>query len=847
MIKKFLKISLLVILLGFLSMGVADSSNRSKKDKEKNKEKAKVTSIYDKLFKEKSKLDTRKGAFTIHKYEDKVFLEMPLSLMSRDYLLSSYISKSSNPFLLGEEASSNRYITIDKTDSLIVFKEPSANVLCDKTDSNQVKAMKLSGGGSIIKTFPIKGYGKDSSSVIFEATDFFKFDSENVINLSGKEYVSIINISSAKVKSNASFLEGVDAFPGSVLIRNTSTAELSLSVIGFALEDKPVVSLSISTYLVLLPENKAKSRIANEDVGTGIIPFLDYRNIDDVNYKYYVTRRDLSKDGTLTFYVDPNIPDTWMKAITDAGEEWNKEFRNLDLGTPVKVARYPKDTLFKAEDPMVNTISFDNYKGQSINIFNITDPRDGQIFSTKISLSRDFAGYVRSRGAIPMAAVDARFRTFFIPDDLICEGLKAVSLTAFGYALGLSANLAGSYAYSPEQICSPKFTQENGFVGSIMDGCMYNILAQPGDKEKGVVLCVDKIGPADKFALKYLYKPIEGDEQKTLDKWVKELESHPEARYSTAMYTAMEDPRAKYSDLGNDPFKNAELVTNNIKFFAENAHKWYNDDKITDSYKESLLNGVFHEFYNNTLWPLFSYIGGIYLETPRAESNLKPFVSVPKDLQKKIVKEIISRCDDLNWLDANKEFLQFAGPNNNVRGWFYDNGYPIYSLMSRLRLMTLSTMHSDDPYTQSELLKDIENYIFKEVRNGQKMPQNKIILAETYLNGLVNASPAIKEIQKQNKGKKRQVTTAIDENYIKFLLADKRGNSYIHTNIEGAKNIRMRNDIYFYQSKDLSPECFMMLASARGLFLKAQRNGAGDEHYKDKISYYLNFIDKILE
>lgn len=832
---------------GCLSIGIADASSRSKKDKDANKSKPTAVSAYDKLFKDKSKLDTRRGAFSIHKYEDKVFLEMPLSLMDRDYLLSSHIAKSSNPFLLGDESSSNKYITIEKSDSIILFKEKASNVLYNRADSNQLKAMQLSGEGCIIKTFPIKGYVKDSTSVIFEATDFFKFDSENVIDMGGREYISIINISSAKVKSNASYLDGVEAFPTSVLVKNTSTAELSLSVIGFAIEDKPIVSLSISTYLVLLPENKVKTRIANEDVGTGLIPFLDYRNIEDIHYRYYATRRDLSKEDALTFYIDPNIPDTWMKAISSAGDEWNKEFQNLGLGRPLKVLPYPKDTLFKVSDPMVNIISFDNYKGQSINISNITDPRDGQIFSTKISLSRDFAGYVRSRGAISMSAVDERFRTFFIPDDLICEGLKAVSLTAFGYALGLSANLSGSYAYSPDQIRSPEFTRKNGFVGSVMDGCMYNVLAQPGDKEKGVVLCIDRIGPADKFALKYLYKPIEDNEEKTLELWVKELEKHPEARYSTPMFTALDDPRAKSSDLGNDPFMNVELVTNNIKFFAENAHKWYNDEKITGSYKESLVNGVFNEFYMNTLWPIFSYIGGVWLETPKESSSLKSFTSVPKELQKKVVQQILSRCDDLKWMDSNKEFLQFAGPNNNVSEWFYENGYPIYSLMSRLRLMTLSVLHSDEPYTQQDLLTDVENYIFKEVKSGSKMPEYKIGLAETYLNGLVNAAPAIKEIQNQKKGKKRGIAVAADGKDADLMLERLDRSSHIHTDIEGLEKVRMRNDIYFYQSKDLSPECFMMLESAKKLFLKAQRNGAGDEHYKEQISYYLEYIKQILE
>ena len=38
----------------------------------------------------------------------------------------------------------------------------------------------------------------------------------------------------------------------------------------------------------------------------------------------------------------------------------------------------------------------------------------------------------------------------------------------------------------------------------------YNIVAQPGDRERGVKLVADALGPYDYLAVEWLYKPVPG-------------------------------------------------------------------------------------------------------------------------------------------------------------------------------------------------------------------------------------------------------------------------------------------------------------------------------------------------
>lgn len=45
----------------------------------------KKKSVYDKLFKDKKKHTVNKGTITVHQYEDKIYLELPVELMGRDF------------------------------------------------------------------------------------------------------------------------------------------------------------------------------------------------------------------------------------------------------------------------------------------------------------------------------------------------------------------------------------------------------------------------------------------------------------------------------------------------------------------------------------------------------------------------------------------------------------------------------------------------------------------------------------------------------------------------------------------------------------------------------------------
>ena len=97
--KIFLVLLATLIVLPFASDACA-------KDKKKKKKKGetelvvsapKKLSAYEKLFKGKNVVTAKSDFITLHKVENKLYFEIPLKYMNRDFLLASTVTKVTSP------------------------------------------------------------------------------------------------------------------------------------------------------------------------------------------------------------------------------------------------------------------------------------------------------------------------------------------------------------------------------------------------------------------------------------------------------------------------------------------------------------------------------------------------------------------------------------------------------------------------------------------------------------------------------------------------------------------------------------------------------------------------------
>lgn len=787
------------------------------------------SSIYPKVFKKKGQLTQAVHQdLSLFLYGSKVYMEIPVSNFGKEYLISSTIAKSNIPMLVGSHANGQTMFVADRADTLITFSRPKPNYRIAPGDTTVAHAFALAGRGGVFRTAPIAAWKKDSTAVLVEVTAMLNASSKDILNLKGASYELGTSIIGCAVKSSLSYWDTVQAYPRCVCVVQQVNGKLSLggSLIG-ELAEKPTLQATLQTQITLLPDagKRMLPREANAHIGTRYVKYKDFRNLEDTKTGYYATRRNWHPGDTIIYYVDSLLTPSWQAAIRRAAEGWNDAFDKAGLGRPILLVSFPKDSTFSASDPLLNVIALANNSSQFVG-FNIPiDPRTGEILSAHIQVPRSLADDVLRNGVCKMAEVDKRYRHYQLPDDLICEVLQAKMLSAFGYSLGLSANLAGSAAYSIEQLRSPEFTQKNGITASVMDGQIYNYVTLPGDREKGVVLTFDRPGVCDDFVIKYLYTPDVSET--TLLAWVKSHEGDPRYFCGKRSMRFAADPRCQTFDMSNDPFQAARHMIQHYKYLAKHAPEWLPYDEMSDVDRMLFPEFVINDYFS-FLQTLTPYIGGVYQNEYLDGSQAPVTQSVPKSLQRKAVKQLLYEFTDVSWLDSNPAFFQTAGPSGDVGGWVRRKEFTMQlPMVYRLPYMDMSIDHSDDPYTQSQLIDDVAKYCFRSVRAGKRPTSAEIYGMYAFVSYLTASSDVLSEM---SKAKLKGAASLWSVN----------GAEPAHSGVEPA------SEIPYYHRTDLGPIVLQKLKEIRPLLVRA-KSLAATTYDKNKVQFAILTADRALK
>ncbi len=521
----------------------------------------------------------------------------------------------------------------------------------------------------------------------------------------------------------------------------------------------------------------------------------------------------------------------------------------------IRLTDYPRSKQFNANNRLINTIRFGNNTKATPSCNNLTDPRTGEILYSQITLPRNIANLIRRNGIMTLCDVDTRFCDYFLSEELIGEAIATYLMPILGQSLGLTTNYAGDKAYSPEELRSPEFTQENGISASVMARERYNYLARPGDKQRGVVLFSDRIGPYDKYAIKWLYAPIEGDEKATLNRWIQEREG--DARYfcGTKPNNYAYDPRCQAYTLGSDAIEALDAKFSHLKYIVENGDKWFDDEDIPQIYKELFPEYLFLEAYYQT-FGLTNYIGGVYLNFPVEGNRLPNFTPVPRSEQERYAKKLfeILTPESLSWMDSNLNFLRVGSDNATMSNMMLVN-LPAGTLAARKPLnMTLAIEKSENPYTVDDLWDTTFDYLLKEVRAADRVPKYKRGQIAQFLIGLIGVSPSLKANYKYNTASVEALADS-PEFFSGLAAMPSIDASTVMPDeepkirpIEANESVTMRDNstIFFFKAPDLDTQVYQRLTSLRSLF-RSRLQSTSDANMRGYYQYYLLMIDRALE
>lgn len=717
------------IFLGVWSVSTVSASGR------KNKKKIEAQpGKYEKLFQGKQYTTVSGDFMTLHKMDGKLYFEMPLKWMGKDMLLASAVSRTSDNLaaVCGYSPGGGMHVRFVIQDSTVQLRLVATSVTADGNDPRMRQVMAQGYSDPILYGYKILAYSPDRSAVVFEVTSLFTSDVKEltpIVPASGMFRVT------GKMIPAYSQLGEVKAFDDNISVRSSLSYSIGVYYFIFPMMKQEPVTVEVTRTLMLLPEDKMRSRLADSRIGLFLTERKHIPAEGEAIRPYSLARRwriepsdaDAYRQGVLTeptkpivMYIDEFFPEEWKEPIKRGILRWNKAFEKIGFKNVIEVRDFPKD------DPDFDP---DNLKYSCVRYIPFTleegvgpfwvDPSSGEILNARILIFNDVVKAINRDRFIQTAQLDPSVRGQKMPDAIIAESLEWMAAQKMGNCLGLMNNLAASYAYPVDSLRSVSFTSKHGITPSIMDRVQYNYVAQPEDR--GVKLTPPDLGEYDEFMIKWLYTPLwdkasREEESRVLESWIDEKAGNPVYRFGKQQWISMYDPSALENDLGDDALRAGDYGVANLKYIVSNLKDWIEDD--TDAAHRKQLYSALVTQYERYLTSAMVQVGGIYLTDVKEGTPGERFRPVTRERQKAAVQWIVRQLKESEWLD-NRELLgKFAlGLPDSWR----TRSNMISRLLSRKSYVALSAHLADYPYPMDEFMQDMYDEVWKSAWENQEL------------------------------------------------------------------------------------------------------------------------------
>lgn len=732
------------------------------KKKKKKTEQAEKLTPYEKLFKGK-KVQTARGWMTIHKVNDKVYVEFPLALLGREMLFTSSIENTSDggegaPGQLGGAAVRFRFEMLDST---VVARMPLLSKPVNTSgDPDIARALDLAHNPGIFKSFKVLAYSPDSTAVVVDMKKLF---------LEGSAFTKPFPSNSANgyygfvardhtLKSDKSSILEVGATPNQLVVREELCYSVDHTLMGAydMYKDVPLTTV-VRKMLCPLPEQPMKPRLCDSRLGMNAQLKSDYAgtgtNVKTVRYakrwriepsdEVAYRRGELVKPKKqLVFYIDSLLPHKWHPYVKAGAESWNKAFEKIGFKEVVRVEEFPQaDTLFDAQSIDYMTIRYSaSWMNSAQNTMHV-DSRTGEILHTSILINANMISVnFGSRVGATMAA-DPRVRCSVLPTEVQGEMIQAEIAQAVGACLGLTRNVGGAYAYPVDSLRSADFTQKHGLSSSIMTGLLVNAVATSEDVRRGVRLVNTEPGPYDELVIKYLYQPIDAPtaqaEADTLDSWIRAHSGDPRYAYVKRQPSFDSDPRNS-SALGDDHLKALEYVLPQVKEGYKHYYDWFGGVDDRDMYMRRRVHSALYETLTERINSALSYIGGIYLHDIRESDVIPSYVMVDRERQCRALTTVLDLARDLSWLDDKARRQEFEIGDDVAERCRLDIFNAIFGRLSYVEVCT--ERFPDEAYTANEYLDDIYNTVWEPSLKHRPLTDFDKALQTAFLESIIKTS-----------------------------------------------------------------------------------------------------------
>ena len=735
-----------------------------KKGKKEEKVEVKKETPYEKFFKGK-KCETVKGLIILHKMDNKIYFELPLSLLGKDMLIGSTVTEiTNNGFAnVGEKPHEPMHVMFTRTDSTINLRQVTCAYM--SKDRNLQERIKTSMMPAIIENLAIKAYSPDSTAVVIDMTNFLLSDNEQLNPFSAYAPVTWSGAWIEKeFKRNNSQIAKIKAFDDNVSVQSSLTYSVSLrDKRSYYWYKEPFTAVMTRTFL-LLPEEPMRPRLADPRINIFWQGYSEFSNEGNgMKPLYYANRWRLEpKDEAayrrgelvepkkpIVFYIDNAFPEMWKPYMKYAVEVWQKAFENIGFKNAIIAKDFPTDD--PEFDPDNLKYSCIRYSPSSVaNAMgpSWTDPRTGEIINASVYVYHNVIKLVQDWRFLHTAAVDSDVRKVVLDDEIIGDCIRYVVSHEVGHCLALMHNMSASAAIPVDSLRSPSFTQKYGTTYSIMDYARNNYVAQPGDKEKGVRLTPPELGLYDMFSISWLYRPLldaktPEDEVPTLSKWISEKSGNLAYRYGKQQFRTRLDPSSVEEDWGDDAMKAGVYGIKNLKIILANLNGWVGKDDPDYRFRLNMYNEVIYQYFrylNNVLMN----IGGIYMNERYDGDVLPSYTVVPRKDQRRAVKFLLDQMKDMDWLDA-KEMQEGYPLRGNIASYLQDEIF--FAMIKQIGNVMICASKSlgEDVYTAEDYMKDIYDYVWAPTQQGKTLTSIEKLMQINLLTTIMDQAGVVSE------------------------------------------------------------------------------------------------------
>ncbi len=698
------------------------------------------------------------GLTTAYFADKKFYLEIPDSLLGKDLLVVSRISKSASGARAGFVGYAGDFINKNvvrfekKPNNKIYLNQVSFDEMSRDSTQDMYAAVMRSNSPAIVAGFDIKAYGANKKSYLIDVSDYFNGDNDILFFAKFVKKALKLKV----IQTDKSYISSIKTYPINTEIKTVKT---------YGTEEETLETFELNTSMVLLPEKPMQPRYFDSRVGYFAYNYIDYdQNPQGVKRVGMISRWRLEpkpedvekyKRGELVepqkpivYYIDPATPKKWVPYLMQGVNDWQVAFEKAGFKNAILAKLAPtkeQDSTWSLEDARYSAIVYKPSDVENASGPHVADPRTGEIMESHINWYHNVMKLLHDWYFVQCAAVDPMAQEKVFDDELMGQLIRFVSSHEVGHTLGLRHNFGASTATPVDSLRSITFLKAHGHTTSIMDYARFDYVAQPEDNIPQNLL-FPRIGQYDLWAIEWGYRrfPDVTDpvaELPKLNEWIIEKMKDRYNWFGTE--TNPNDPRSQREDLGDNHMKSNEYGIKNLQRIMDNFEAWTKVPNEDYDYRTDMYSEILGQ-YLLYIGHVAKWVGGIY-ETPKTseqEGNIYSFVEKEKQqeamafLNKYVFTTPTFMLKDAVFQNTNK-----ITPLTEVNKM---QTLAVRSLLNQRvfqNLLLAETALKSNTYTITNLFEDLNKNVFKELASGGPVDIYRRNLQKVYVKQLLSLLP----------------------------------------------------------------------------------------------------------